>query len=364
MSPSDIQQIYTDPEEILEIYDLVYSTPSILSILRLRNGDAFEYASEKNGGLSKSDLERIEGLVIPPAWQDVRIATLGNAHLQAIGRDSKKRKQYKYHPVWLRVRNQTKFYKMALFAQSLPKIRTRVESDLRLKTWQKDKVLALVIRLLEESHIRIGNDYYARKNGTYGLSTLRSRHVEIAKDRIRFHFVGKRGKEHEVTIRDKRLARLVNRCEEIPGWELFKFFDEHGEKHRIDSGMVNAYIQQICGELFSAKDFRTWGASVIAFDTLAKGTYPEETADREQRVLEAVDTAADALNNTRSVCRKYYIHPVIPESYLDGSIEPYLKKATGAGDPRGSTDLQNNERALLELIEANQPDFGIKNEGS
>ncbi|SFR39857.1 DNA topoisomerase-1 [Robiginitalea myxolifaciens] len=359
MSSSNHQRLLADPDELLEIHDLVYSTPEILAILRQRHGEDFEYSVSGSGKISQKDLDRITSLVIPPAWSDVRIAILENAHLQAVGRDGKRRKQYRYHPLWARLRNQTKFYKMVVFGQRLPKIRKRVEEDLKQKRWTRTKVLALVIRLLEESHIRIGNDYYAKRNKTYGLSTLRTKHVEVYRDKINFEFTGKRGKKHNVTIRNKKLARLVNRCEEIPGWQLFQFFDESGNKHRIDSGMVNEYIKDSCGELFSAKDFRTWGASIIAFDTLAELGLAEDQNTRDKYLLQAIDVAAEALNNTRNVCRKYYVHPVIQNRFLDGSITPFFDKIGSVKREPGSTDLQNNEYALIELLKSYDPQLKL-----
>lgn len=191
---------------------------------------------------SKSnDLQRIESLVIPPAWEDVQISILANGHLQATGRDAKARKQYRYHAIWNKIKNQTKFFKMTEFGQALPKIRSQVEKDIILKTWTKKKVLALVIKLMEETHIRIGNRYYAKKNKTYGLTTLRNKHVHLYKNKLQFQFVGKKGKEHKITLRNKKLIQLVIKCEEIPGWELFQFYDENGEKHHVDSTMINEY---------------------------------------------------------------------------------------------------------------------------
>ena len=212
-------------------------------------------------------------MVIPPNWKNVRICHLENGHLQVIGFDDKNRKQYLYHPSWSKIRNQTKFFKMAAFGKVLPKIRRQVDQDLDLPGMTKRKVLALIIRLMEETHIRIGNEYYARNNKTYGLSTLRTRHVKTYGNKLKFDFVGKKGKEHSVTLENKKLVKLVNQCEELPGWELFKYYDESGNKQIIDSGMINEYIQEISGSLFSAKDFRTWSATKIFFETLKELGY-------------------------------------------------------------------------------------------
>lgn len=221
LTPSLLKKIETNPETAIETLDLVYVNPHQLSIQRKKKGKQFSYI--KNGQLvsDKTELSRIASLVIPPAWKQVKISTLSNGHLQATGRDAKSRKQYRYHPKWNKIRNQTKFYKMANFGQALPEIRDQVEKDIIQPTWTKSKVLDLVINLMEETHIRIGNHYYAQKNKTNGLTTLRNKHVHLFKDKLRFKFTGKKGKEHSISLRNKRLVHLVSKCEEIPGWELF-----------------------------------------------------------------------------------------------------------------------------------------------
>ncbi|MBV7267846.1 DNA topoisomerase IB [Winogradskyella luteola] len=345
------KRLYNEPENFIDSFDLVYATDRILNIERLRDKDQFVYVYKKKPITSKKVISRIDKLVIPPAWQDVRIASKDNAHIQAIGRDEKGRKQYKYHSNWSLLRNRTKFYKMYTFGMRLPKLRSRVEQDLESKVWNKSKVLALILRLLEETHIRIGNSYYAKNNHTYGLSTLRSKHLDIYKDRLKFEFIGKRGKEHSVTLRNKKLIRLVQQCEEIPGWELFKYFDKHGEKHVVDSTMVNDYIHDISGELFTAKDFRTWGASKICFETLKELGIAKDESVAQKNILKAIDTASHALGNTRNVLRKYYVHPMINESYLDGSIEPFFSYHNS----EQNEGLAASESSMLNLIETYKP---------
>ncbi len=340
------RKIITDPENALEYLDLVYVNKSHLNIKRIKENDEFIY--EKKGKLlkEKNDLERIDKLVIPPAWCKVKISSLDNGHLQAVGRDNRLRKQYRYHEKWLRIRNQTKFYKMHAFGKALPQIRKQAELDLNQKKFTKSKVLALIVKLLEETHIRIGNEQYAKRNKTYGLSTLRSKHVDLFKDKITFEFVGKRGKKHCITIRNKRLIKLVMQCEEIPGWELFKYYDESGEKHTVDSSMVNEYLQDITSNFFTAKDFRTWSASLICFETLLG--LEKTNTDIDKNILMALDNASKALGNTRNVVRKYYVHPLILSSYKDGVFYENLKTVNDKN--KRNSYYTATEAAMLKLI--------------
>ncbi len=344
-----LEALIHDPQKAASLANLVYLSEEDLPIYRKKHGKGFIY---KNGDKKISDtkqIERFKKLVIPPAWRNVRISDVENAHLQVIGLDDKDRKQYKYHPSWSELRNQTKFFKMAAFGKVLPKIRNRVSHDLELPEMNQKKVLALIVRLMEETHIRIGNDYYAQKNKTYGLSTLRTRHVKIHKSKAKFEFVGKKGKEHSITVSNKKLVDLVNQCEEMPGWELFKYYDEIGEKQCVDSGMINRYIQEISGNIFSAKDFRTWSASKIFFETLHELGYDEDEKQNKKNIITALDITAEGLGNTRSVCRSYYVHPFIIEKYEKGSILPYFNKIKE--DDKNYLALSSSEKALLQLVQ-------------
>lgn len=345
------KRLYTQPENFIDSFDLIYATEKILSIERKIRSGEFVYVEKKKPITSEKIISRINDLVIPPAWQNVKIASKDNAHIQAIGRDDKGRKQYKYHSNWSLLRNRTKFYKMHAFGQRLPRLRAKAERDLKAKSWNQSKVLALILKLLEETHIRIGNTYYAQNNDTYGLSTLRSRHVDFYKNKLKFEFVGKRGKEHSVTLRNKKLIKLVQQCEEIPGWELFKYFDDDGEKRSVDSTMVNDYIHNISGELFTAKDFRTWGASKICIETLRKIGLEHDKSKVDKNILFAIDTAAEALGNTRNVLRKYYVHPMITKSYVDRSIEPFFSYENF----KSLKGLTKSESSMLELISEYNP---------
>ena len=352
INPKVLQQLIESPESAIEHFNLVYVTDRQLSIARKKDKNDFIYLSPEGPLTQKEHLERINGLVIPPAWQDVRITHLPNGHLQAIGKDVKQRKQYRYHSLWTKVRNQTKFYRMASFAETLPQIRESVEHDIKQKGWPKKKVLALVIKLMEETHIRIGNEQYAKRNKSYGLTTLRKKHVDIYKDNIKFNFTGKKGKQHNITLRNKKLIRLVSRCEEIPGWELFKFYDSNGEKHDVESEMVNEYIRTISGHSFTAKDFRTWAASVVFFDTLMNLGMEEDKKQQHKNMLTGFDAAAKALGNTRNVCRKYYVHPLLVVSYENGSLAKTFKIAD---DLNSDTYFSASEKAILEKIKKYSP---------
>lgn len=349
LSQDDIITLIKDPQEAVRLANLTYVHENHFSIQRKKVGRGFAYYKKDKKISDAKTIERIKKLVIPPGWQNVRITHLKTGHIQVVGRDEKERKQYIYHPVWSKIRNQTKFFKMAAFGKVLPKIRKRVDQDMDLEGMPQRKVLALVIRLMEETHIRIGNHYYARQNETYGLSTFRTKHVKTFKNGLKFEFVGKKGKEHSITVENRKLVDLINQCEEIPGWELFKFYNEDGQKQSIDSGMINDYIHEISGDIFSAKDFRTWSATKIFFETLRDLGYSEEEKENKKNILEAYDAAAEGLGNTRSVCRSYYVHPKVVETYENGKIVPYFNKVKEDADS-GYTELSQTEKAILQLI--------------
>lgn len=349
LSPDDVETVMTDPHEAVKLANLRYVSENHLSIKRKKVGRGFAYYRKDEKISDTKTLDRIKKLVIPPAWKEVRITHLPNGHLQVVGRDEKERKQYMYHPTWSEIKNQTKFFKMSSFGKMLPKIRKQVDIDLNQKGMPKTKVLALVIRLMEETHIRVGNHYYAKNNKTYGLSTFRTKHVKTFKDGLRFEFIGKKGKEHSITVEDRKLVDLINQCEEIPGWELFKFYNENGEKQSIDSGMINDYIHDLSGEIYSAKDFRTWSASKIFFETLLELGFTEDEKQNKKNILSGFDAAAEGLGNTRTVCRSYYVHPKIIETYETGEIVPYFKKVKEDVKPN-YVQLSETEKAIHKLI--------------
>ena len=354
LTSEEITSLLTHPDKAAEMANLEYVSEEQLCVERRKKNGSFKYYKNGKPLTNKQVLERIKSLVIPPAWEQVKICPIPHGHLQVVGMDVKQRKQYMYHPTWTQFRNQTKFYKMAAFGKILPKIRKQVDEDLDLRGMPQRKVIALVIRLMEETHIRIGNDCYAKKNKSYGLSTLRSRHVQVSRGKMKFSFIGKKGKEHSISVRNKKLIKLVNRCEEIPGWEVFKYIDEDGEKKAIDSGMVNRYIQEITGELFSAKDFRTWGGTKIFFEKLMEMEYPETEKEKKSNIIAAYDAAAEALGNTRSVCRSSYVHPKVVDLYETGEILSYFEKV----ERKRSTKphISQTEEVLLEVLR----DFEIR----
>ena len=349
ISSEEASRILTNPPKAASLANLVYTSEEKLCVVRKKIGRGFAYFKNGEKVTDPLEIERYKKMVIPPNWKNVRICDLQQGHLQVVGRDDKNRKQYIYHPSWSKLRNETKFFKMTAFGKILPKIRKQVEKDLDLPELNKRKVLALVIRLMEETHIRIGNDYYAKNNKTYGLSTLRTRHVETFGNRLKFNFTGKRGKNHSVTVRNKKLIKLVNKCEEIPGWELFKFYDENGEKHSIDSGMINEYIQEITGNIFSAKDFRTWSATKIFFETLKDLGYAEDEKQNKKIIITAYDAVAKGLGNTRAVCRSYYVHPQVVELYENGGIVPFFEKIKNETETN-YTALSEIEKVMLKMI--------------
>lgn len=265
-------------------------------------------------------LRRIRSLVIPPAWTEVWICLDANGHIQATGRDARGRKQYRYHPRWREVRDEAKYHKLLLFARVLPLIRARVEQDLKHPGLPRERVLAAIVRLMELTLFRIGNDEYAKDNKSYGLTTLRDRHVAIDGSRIHIGFRGKSGKHHESDINDRRLARIVKGCRDLPGYDLFQYLDDEGNRHSVGSADVNDYLREIAGEDITAKDFRTWAATHLAAQALRQFEVFDSEAKRKKAIVDAVKTVAEHLGNTPAICRRCYIHPAILEGYLEGTL--------------------------------------------
>ncbi len=320
--PSDI----ADPEQTAACAGLIYVSDEEPGIRRRRAGKGFSYRWPDGTTVSEEDtLARIRKLAIPPAYKDVWICTDPDGHLQATGRDAKGRKQYRYHPRWTEQREGTKFGRMLEFCRALPKIRARVEEDLSQRGLTRGKVLATVVRLLETTLIRIGNETYARENKSYGLTTLRDKHAEIEGSQIRFEFKGKSGKVWEVELKDRRLARVVRACRDVPGDELFQYIDEDGQRHAITSGDVNDYLRSITGEDFTAKDFRTWAGTVLAALALKEFESFDSKAKAKRNVTRAIEQVAARLGNTVSVCRRSYVHPEVLDAYLEGSLLETLK---------------------------------------
>jgi DNA topoisomerase-1 len=341
-----------DPELHAEEAGLRYISDDVPGVRRRRAGKGYAYIGPS--GKRITDAERIawfRGLAIPPAWTDVWISPIKRGHIQATGRDARGRKQYRYHPRWREVRDAAKYGRLIDFARALPRIRRRTERDLRRRGLPREKVLALVVRLLETTLIRVGNEEYARDNGSFGLATMRNRHVKGTGSALRFTFKGKSGKEHEVPVRDRRLARLVSECQELPGQELFQYLDADGRRQSIDSGAVNDYLREISGADFTAKDFRTWAGTVAASMALADFLEIDDEAGRKKAVVDAIEAVARQLGNTPTVSRACYVHPDVLDAYLDGTmVEALSERARGVG--RGAHALRPEEAAVLGLLQA------------
>ncbi len=309
------------PEESAQAAGVRYVSDTHPGIRRRRAGRGFCYHGLDGRPIrDPAVLRRIKALAIPPAWTDVWICPRPDGHLQATGRDGRGRKQYRYHPRWRAVRDATKYDRMMAFGDVLPQLRVRLEQDMALPGLPRAKVLATVVRLLETTLIRVGNLAYARANSSFGLTTLRDRHVQIAGATLQFHFRGKSGRDHTVRLHDRRLATIVKRCQELPGYELFQYLDATGERQTVDSADVNAYLRQLTGRDFTAKDVRTWAGTVLAACTLrACGPWTSQT-EVNKRIVQAIDAVAKRLGNTRAVCRACYVHPTVLEAYRDGSL--------------------------------------------
>lgn len=314
---------------------LRYVKDTTPGITRRHKGDGFIYFAPNNDRITADAvITRINALAIPPAYRDVWICPLENGHLQATGRDARARKQYRYHPKWHEVRNLTKFSQMRAFAEALPTIRKRLEKHLALPGLPREKVLASVVRLMDDCNMRVGNDQYAKENGTYGLTTIRKKHVEVSGDTIRFEFTGKSGKLWQRDLTDRRIASIVKKCEEIPGQELFKFIGEDGSKHDVTSDQVNDYLQEISGLPFTAKDFRTWNATALALTTLGALEPQETKRDHTAQLTAAIKQIAAEMGHTPAICRQCYIYPAVLTQYDEGALFDWFQAHRRLDDQR------------------------------
>jgi DNA topoisomerase-1 len=320
-------------------------------IARRRAGKGFSYVGADGKRISdKKEIARIRALAIPPAYTDVWICPHPNGHIQATGRDARGRKQYRYHPRWREVRDETKFGRILDFSRVLPAIRARVERDLSGPGLSREKVLATVVRLLECTGIRVGNDEYARANRSFGLTTLRSHHVEISGSKLRFQFRGKGGKIHDVALTDRRLARIVTHCQAVPGETLFQYVDADNVRQTVDSGDVNQYLREITSQEFTAKDFRTWAGTIQAVGALQELGPADTEREAKSTILKAIDRVAERLNNTRAVCRKYYVHPAVFETYQAGTMLEALGNGNGTAAAAAAAALSAEEQAVVRLL--------------
>ena len=331
-----LRKLTLDPIHAADAAGLRWVSDAEPGLKRVRAGKGFRYVDTDGKPMRDArTLERIATLAIPPAWSDVWICASPSGHVQAIGRDARGRKQYRYHPRWRQTRDATKYDKMILFGEALPRIRARVAADLARTGLPREKVLATVVKLLEPTLIRVGNEEYARDNHSFGLTTLRDRHVDVDGSELRFEFRGKGGKRRRVAVHDARLARIVRRCQDLPGHELFQYVDDDGQLHAISSQDVNDYLKSITGVEITAKDFRTWSGTLLAAEALR--------ASRAQRrskrvVARCIETVAERLGNTKAICKKCYVHPAVIGAYLDGSLL------------RALPERRDAERALIRFL--------------
>jgi DNA topoisomerase-1 len=346
----DLDRTQPDHREAAQMAGLRYVRDDLPGYRRVRRGKGFSYLDPQGKVVhDPRERARFQALAIPPAWTEVWISMDPNGHIQATGRDARGRKQYIYHPLWEEARKESKFHRLVPFGAALPEIRAQVEEDLRARKLTLQKVTALVVKLLDETLIRIGNREYARQNQSYGLTTLEMEHVDISGSQIVFQFRGKSGKEQRVRLRDRRLVNLVKRCEELPGQQIFKYLDEEGNCcQAVNSEDVNRYLREVSGQEFSAKDFRTWGGTTLAavelYETGPAGTEKEA----KKNITAAIKRVALALGNTPSVCRQYYVHPAVLEAYLDGSLFERMQAALL--DTENRRRLDPHEAAVMALI--------------
>ena len=350
LSHKEFLKIDKDYGRAAKVADLIYVNDKEPGINRLKKGKGFVYIYDNKPLKEKAEIERIRKLAIPPAWTNVWICANENGHIQATGFDLRGRKQYRYHTMWNTLRNETKFHRLYEFGKVLPSVRLKLEEDLAKKELTEEKVLATVVSLMERTYIRIGNEDYEKMYGSYGLTTLKDNHVKIEGDKILFSFKGKKGVDQKITLKNKRLARMVKHCRDIPGKELFQYYDAEGNRKPIDSGMVNRYIKDASGGDFTAKDFRTWAGTlniIRAFKSIGEA---ESETDCKKKVVAALDEVSKQLGNTRTVCKKYYVHPGIIKLYEEKNLLNYLTELDTIEQPDDLAGLTSEERVLMKIL--------------
>ncbi len=343
--------VVADPAQSAQAAGLRYVSDDQTGIRRQKWGRGFSYFDGEGDRIQNQDeLERLKSLPIPPSWQDVWICPFPNGHLLATGRDAKGRKQYRYHPDWRKVRNQSKLDRLIPFGHARPVIRAVTDSHLRQHGLSRKKLLAMVVRLLDATLIRVGNDEYAEQNQSFGLTTLRERHVEVAATKVHFHFSGKSGVEHEVELSDRRLARAIKRCQELPGQQLFQYVDDEGQRQPVDSADVNDYLQTITGEDFTSKDFRTWAGTASTAQILSELGEAESPSQAQEHIREAIRGAAKHLGNRVATCRNFYVHPTIPQAHEAGWLQEVYQAARQSPSSPRELDMTPDERALIAVL--------------
>ena len=346
-------EVATDPAEVAEEAGLRYVSDDQPGYTRKAKGDDFEYFDTDDKPIrDEARLLRIRRLAIPPAYTNVWICPSPNGHIQATGRDARGRKQYRYHERWREARDENKYDRMLVFGHALPKIRRQVNKDMGLRDLPRNKVLATVVHLLGRTFIRIGNEEYARENQSFGLTTMRNRHVDVKGAKLSFSFKGKSGVKHEIDVSDRRLANIIRKLQDLPGQDIFQYEDEAGEVRNVTSQDVNVYLQEITGEEFTAKDFRTWAGTVLTAMALnAQGPVENQTQGKKN-IKDAIKAVAKILGNTPTVCRKCYVHPVVLESYLDGDMIEGLRQKTEEALSENLEDLRAEEAAVMSFLQA------------
>ena len=337
---------------------LRYVTDGFAGIARKRSGTGWSYTAPDGARISDAATrKRLNALAIPPAWTDVWICPHPGGHIQATARDARGRKQYRYHPSYREARDRSKFRRMLEFSEALPYLREQVERDLRGEDLGRKQLLATVVRLLDRTLIRVGNDEYARENRSYGLTTLRRRHVQVKGDQLRLSFRGKSGVEHSISVEDPRLARIIQRCQDLPGQEMFQYLDAHKKRQAVTSDDVNTYLREISERDVTAKDFRTWGGTMLAAVELRTMGPAASRREADRNIIRAIDAVAERLGNTRAVCRKYYVHPALLHAYLLGETVPQppaAQRAKRRAKPGGA--LRRDEVAVLQFLQERVPD--------
>jgi len=342
----------SDPPAAAKAAGLRYVHDDKPGIRRAPAKDGFSYVSAKGEPVEdEATLKRIKALVIPPAWQDVWICPQANGHLQATGRDARGRKQYRYHPKWRSVRDEVKYERMINFGKALPTIRQEVDRALKLSGLPREKMLATIVYLLEATMMRVGNEEYARTNKSFGLTTLRNRHVSVEGSAVEFKFRGKSGVFHKIHVRDRRLARIIRSTRELPGQELFQYLDDDGQAHSIDSSDVNDYLRAITGEDYTAKDFRTWSGTVLAALALQEFEKFDSETQAKKNIVRAIETVAQKLGNTPSVCRKCYVHPAVLDAYMEGAVIEAMRERTEQELIDDLATLAPEEAAVLAMLQ-------------
>jgi DNA topoisomerase-1 len=346
-------EVAPDPVEVAEDAGLRYVSDDQPGYSRKRKGDDFEYLDTEGKRIrDETRLLRIRRLAIPPAYRDVWICPSANGHIQATGRDARGRKQYRYHERWREARDENKYDRMLVFGKALPKIRRRVNKDLALRGLPRNKVLATVVQLLERTFIRIGNEEYAKENKSFGLTTMRNRHVDVTGEKLKFSFKGKSGVQHEVDVSDRRLAKIIRQLQDLPGQDVFQYVNGDGEKRTVTSQDVNEYLREITGEEFTAKDFRTWAGTVLAAMALNSQEAFKNKTQANKNIKDAIAAVSKILGNTPTVCRKCYVHPAVLETYLNGGMIEGLRQKTEETLSKKLRHMRSEEAAIMSFLQA------------